>query len=165
MSLFARLPVEVRVQPIQQSPIAGMLVVRERDAGPVLFAKWRDGERKQVMRRLGPAWLVPVNDSRAKGRGARVGGWVERRGRAPEEVLDVRAAHDAMRRAIDERELALLQEHQRAARVRESGVTVRRGGGRVAREGSHRARVEAHHGLRLREGRRPHLRRARRAPA
>ena len=126
MRSFARLPVEVRVQPTQSSPVAGVLVVRSRDAGPVVFAKWRDGERKQVMRKLGPAWLVPDGDARAKARGARVGDWVERRGRAPEGVLDLRAAHDAMRRAIDDHELALLQERQRAARVRETGVTVRR---------------------------------------
>jgi len=131
------------VQSSQQFPIAGVLVVRERAAGPVVFAKWRDGERAQVMRRLGRAWLVPAGDSRARARGARVGDWVERRGRAPEGVLDVRSAHDAMRRAIDERELQVLQERQRAARVRETGVTVRRAAqawlddGRTEREWKH----------------------------
>jgi hypothetical protein len=58
-------------------------------------------------------------------------------------VLDVRAAHDAMRRGIDERELAIAQARQREARLRETGVTVRRAAdawleeGRTEREWKH----------------------------
>jgi hypothetical protein len=86
MSWSARLPLEASVHSTTQSPIAGVVVVRVRGAGPVVFATWRDGDRKQVMRRLGPAWVVPQTDPRAKPRGARIGDFVERRGRAPEDA-------------------------------------------------------------------------------
>jgi hypothetical protein len=84
MSWSARLPLEASVHSTTQCPIAGVVVVRVRGAGPVVFATWRDGDRKQVMRRLGPAWVVPQTDPRAKPRGARIGDFVEQRGRAPE---------------------------------------------------------------------------------
>jgi integrase len=143
MSWSARLPLEASVHSKKQSPIAGVLVVRVRGAGPVVFAKRRDGDRRQVMRRLGPAWVVPMGDANAKPGGARIGDFVERRGRAPESVLDVRRAHDEMRRAIDRHEAEVQQARRRAARVRETGVTVRRAAaawpedGRTDREWKH----------------------------
>jgi hypothetical protein len=109
----------------------------------VVYAKWRDGSGRQVMRRLGPAWLVPEGGSDRKPRGARVGDWVERRGRPVAGALDVRAAHEAMRRVIDEHEAARVEQALRDERIRERGVTFERAAlswleeRRVEREWSH----------------------------
>jgi hypothetical protein len=35
----------------------GALLIVERADGPVYFGKWRDSTRRQVKRRLGPAWV------------------------------------------------------------------------------------------------------------
>lgn len=35
---------------------SGALMVVDRDSGPVYYAKWRASTRRQVKRRLGPAW-------------------------------------------------------------------------------------------------------------
>lgn len=80
--------------------IQGFLLVVDRRDGPVYFGKWRDSRRGQVKRRLGPAWLDPNG----------CGGWRKRRGRCPEGWLEERAAHVALRAAIDAREKALLLE-------------------------------------------------------
>lgn len=68
------------------------LLVVERDAGPVYYAKWRqDGE--QVKRRLGPAWIEKGEADRAgERRRTRHRGWVKRRGRPPEGHLSEDAA-------------------------------------------------------------------------
>lgn len=60
----------------------GNLIVVERAAGPVYYAKWRLSDGTQVKRRVGPAWL-----SRD-----RSGQWVRRRGRpAPGSLTEVEA--------------------------------------------------------------------------
>lgn len=82
------------------TPTSGSLVVRNRAEGPVLFAKWRDSERRQVMRRLGRAWLVEVGHPDAHPRGQRVGDWVERRGRVRDGFLDTRTAYGEMQDLI-----------------------------------------------------------------
>ena len=76
---------------------SGALIVVERDGGPVYYAKWRDSGRRQVKRRLGPAWV-----ERSDG-----GDWRKRRGRAHERFLDEKAAIVEMRRVIDAHEVAL----------------------------------------------------------
>jgi len=76
------------------APIQGFLLVVERDNGPAFYGKWRDSQREQVKRRLGPAWVEP--DGR--------GGWRKRRGRCPEGWLEERAAHATLREAIDAEE-------------------------------------------------------------
>ncbi len=80
---------------------SGALIVVERDQGPVYYAKWRDSTRRQVKRRLGPAW------AQRDGEGA----WRKRRGRAPDSLLDDKAAIVEMRNVIDahERELATVR--------------------------------------------------------
>ena len=55
------------------------------------YAKWRDAERRQIKRRLGPAWVVRDGE-----------GWKKRRGRAPDDHLDQRAAFAVMDRMIRE---------------------------------------------------------------
>ena len=77
---------------------SGALIVVEREGGPVYYAKWRDSTRRQVKRRLGPAWVERDGD----------GAWRKRRGRAREDFLDEKAAIVEMRRVIDEHEAALL---------------------------------------------------------
>jgi integrase len=113
------------VQPIFDQ-VTGVLLVRERKGGPVVFVKWRDTDGRQLMRRLGVGWLVPKGARGGKPAGARIGGWVERRGRPPADVLDVRAAHDAMRALIDAHEDELAAERRRRDAVREPGVTFAR---------------------------------------
>ena len=67
----------------------GNLLIVVRDGGPVYYAKWRDPTRRQVKKRLGPAWVVPAGD-----------GWKKRRGRPFDGYLDERAAMVAMDHAI-----------------------------------------------------------------
>ncbi len=85
---------------IQPTPSVGSLVVKTRDSGPVFFAKWRDSQRRQVMRRLGPAWLVELDDPEAHPRGQRVGDWIERRGRKSGDFLDVKTAYGRLQEII-----------------------------------------------------------------
>ena len=76
---------------------SGALIVVERDGGPAYYAKWRDSTRRQVKRRLGPAWADRDPD----------GAWRKRRGRAHDGFLDEKAAIVEMRRMIDEHEVDL----------------------------------------------------------
>jgi len=80
---------------------SGALVVRVGPTGtPYYEAKWRDSARRQVKRRLGPAW-VETDAS---------GGWKKRRGRAPDEFLAEKTAIVEMRDAISAREADLAAE-------------------------------------------------------
>ncbi len=56
-----------------------------QDGTPFFEAKWRDEQRQQIKRRIGPAWVEPDGD----------GGWSKRRGRPRDGWLDERAAHVA----------------------------------------------------------------------
>ncbi len=76
---------------------SGALIVVERDGGPVYYAKWRDSTRRQVKRKLGPAWAERDEQ----------GSWRKRRGRTHEGCLDEKAAIVEMRRVIDEHEAEL----------------------------------------------------------
>ncbi|MGH2860357.1 MAG: tyrosine-type recombinase/integrase [Solirubrobacteraceae bacterium] len=58
------------------------LVIRSHNGKPYYEAKFRDGDR-QVMRRIGPAWLEPGPS----------GAWVPRKGRVPDGHFDERRAH------------------------------------------------------------------------
>lgn len=95
-------------------PTPAVVVRVGKDGTPFFEAKWRDANRQQVKRRLGPAWLEPDGD----------GGWCKRRGRVPDGWLDERAAHvaaaDTVERVEREREEAAL------ARERAQVPTVRR---------------------------------------
>jgi hypothetical protein len=97
----------------------GALVVQERAGGPVFCAKWRDEETgRQVKRALGPAWVVRDGDPRAKPRGERFGGWVERRGRetsVPAGTLTWRAA---LRRLDEVRAEAVVSRSSAPGRAR-----------------------------------------------
>ena len=84
---------------------SGALIVVEREGGPVYYAKWRDSTRRQVKRRLGPAWVERDAES----------AWGKRRGRAPQNSLDEKAAIVEMRRVIDEHEAALLRGPRRGS--------------------------------------------------
>lgn len=91
-----------------------VVVVRVGPTGvPFFEAKWRDAERRQVKRRLGPAWVEPNG----------AGGWRRRRGRPPEDWLDERAAHVTAAEVV----AAVERERAKAARAAErAGVaTVR----------------------------------------
>lgn len=91
-------------QETQTTPGAGNLVVKTRESGPVFFAKWRDSQRRQVMRRLGSAWLVEPSDPDAHPRGQQIGEWIERRGRRSRDFLDVKSAYGRMRDVMAEHE-------------------------------------------------------------
>jgi integrase len=69
-------------------------------------AKWRDSTGRQNYRRVGRAWVEPDG----------AGGWRKRRGRAPEDYVDRRAAERAMDTLIDEteRELASARPNREA---------------------------------------------------
>ncbi|HVX32171.1 MAG TPA: site-specific integrase [Solirubrobacterales bacterium] len=72
----------------------GCLVVRVNKGRPFYEAKWRDLERKQRKRRLGPAWLEPDT----------AGAWVPRRGRVRSGYLDERRAYPLMASIIEDHE-------------------------------------------------------------
>jgi integrase len=97
-----------------QTRLDGVLLVRERQSGPVYYAKWRDSSRTQVMRRLGPAWAEPHGD-----------GWRKRRGVCPDGYLVPNDAASRMRELIDEheRELAETRSDQMAGEPNRSVAT------------------------------------------
>jgi len=81
------------------------VVIREgKDGTPFFEAKWRDEDRQQIKRRLGPAWVEPDGE----------GGWRKRRGRPREGWLDERAAHVAAAEKVAE----VAREREQAARAR-----------------------------------------------
>jgi integrase len=97
---------------VSNLPRANLLVV-EREDGPVYYAKWRHDGR-QVKRRVGPAWIVRGDATKAERRRTRHDGWIKRRGRVGEGYLcedeavalipGLIAEHEAERaRARDER--------------------------------------------------------------
>jgi integrase len=63
-----------------------------QDGTPFCEAKWRDADRQQIKRRLGPAWVEPDGD----------GGWRKRRGRTPDGWLDERSANVAAAEKVAE---------------------------------------------------------------
>jgi integrase len=69
----------------------GSLVIRTRGQGPYFDAKWRYNG-KQVMRRIGPAWLVPDQD----------GGWKKKRGRPEDGFYTAKTATVRMAELIRE---------------------------------------------------------------
>jgi integrase len=75
----------------------GCLLVRAYKGKPFYEAKWRDLERTQRKRRLGPAWveLDPAGE------------WVPRRGRIRRGYLDERRAYPLMGAVIEEHEAGL----------------------------------------------------------
>ena len=79
-----------------QTRLDGVLIVRDRQVGPVYYAKWRDSTRTQVMRRVGPAWVERHGSE-----------WRKRRGVCPEGHLVPNAAAARMRVLIDAHEQAL----------------------------------------------------------
>jgi len=76
---------------------SGALIVVERDGGPAYYAKWRDSTRRQVKRKLGPAWAERDAEGACR----------KRRGRAHDGFLDENAAIVEMRRVIDAHEVDL----------------------------------------------------------
>jgi integrase len=85
-----------------------------KDGTPFFEAKWRDAQRRQMKRRLGPAWVEPDG----------TGCWRKRSGRVAADWLDQRAAHVAAAEKVAEVE----QERERAAETaaRDGIATFRR---------------------------------------
>lgn len=97
-----------------RKPTPAVVIRVGKDGTPFFEAKWRDAERQQVKRRLGPAWVEPDGE----------GGWRRRRGRPPAEWLDERAAHAAASEKVAEVEreradAAVKIEHADRATVRQ----------------------------------------------
>jgi integrase len=97
------------------APAPAVVIRAGKDGTPFFEAKWRDAERRQVKRRLGPAWVEPDG----------AGGWSKRSGRPPAAGwLDQRAAHVAAAEKVAEVERE--QEAAREAAARESVASFRR---------------------------------------
>jgi hypothetical protein len=78
---------------MRRGTIEGSLVYRAQLDGTVhVFAKWRDSTRRQVMRKLGPAWAQRQGDR-----------WRKRQGAIPDGHLTPHAAAERMREVIDAR--------------------------------------------------------------
>ena len=76
------------------------LRVKDQGGGPVIYARFRwAGSHAEPA--LGRGWLVPLADELAKPRGKVIGGWVERRGRAPEGFLGVDGAWRLVPEVLD----------------------------------------------------------------
>lgn len=103
--------------------VGHLLVVKRRD-GPVWFAKWRDSSGRQIKRRLGRAWLEPVERPSGSGSSRAEESWRShwrsRRGRKPPTALDGNGAAQAMGEAIrlHEEECALSLVREEEARKR-----------------------------------------------
>lgn len=72
----------------------GSLQVRAYKCRPFYEARWRDLNRTQRRKRLGPAWVELDADSK----------WVPRRGRVRKGHLDERRAYPLMAQVIEEHE-------------------------------------------------------------
>jgi integrase len=86
------------------------LVVRSHNGKPYYDAKFRDGSR-QVMRRIGPAWLQQDPE----------GVWAPRRGRVPDGYFDERRAHARAAELVS----AYLAERRLAGDAQQERVTFR----------------------------------------
>src|SRR5215210_3706035 len=76
---------------------SGAIFPVDRQEGPVWYGKWRDSTRRQVKRKLGPAWME--RDNR--------GEWKKRRGRVDDGHLDEKAALVELHRLIEAHEAEL----------------------------------------------------------
>src|SRR4051812_11878475 len=74
---------------------SGSLIVRDQGGGPIIYAKFRDGDRQRE-RRIGAGWLVRQGEAGAKPNGKTLGDWRERRGRPTEGWFTPDAAREAM---------------------------------------------------------------------
>jgi integrase len=79
-----------------RNPTLALVVeaAKSKDALPYWAARWREGDQQPKVR-LGAAWLAPTGSADAKAGGKTYGQsnqWTQRRGRAPEGVLDEAAA-------------------------------------------------------------------------
>jgi integrase len=99
------------------------LRVKDRGAGPRIYARWRDGGG-QVERQVGMGWLVRVGEPGAKPNGKTIGKWRERRGRAPDGFLAVDAARERVPAVVAEYAAEKRREERAARRVTEDGVSV-----------------------------------------
>jgi integrase len=109
-------------QPMSTQTNAVLLVV-ERDEGPVYYAKWRE-DGWQVKRRLGPAWIERGVEARAgERRRTRHRGWVKRRGRPGEGYLSEDAALALIPSVVAGRAAEQAQERERRRREQEREVS------------------------------------------
>lgn len=100
-----------------------MLLVVEREEGPVYYAKWREDGR-QVKRRLGPAWIERSDETRAgERRRTRHRGWIKRRGRPTDGYLSEDAALALTPTVIAERADEQAKEHERREREQEREIS------------------------------------------
>jgi integrase len=113
---------------------SGVLLVIERDKGPMVYAKFRDSSGSQRKPSLGLGWLVPEGDSRAarprrrSGRAVpipRIGDWVERTGQPEDGALTVAMAEEAMIAAKTEAEAKLARFAAVAEEERNRVVTLK----------------------------------------
>lgn len=81
----------------------GSLQVRAYKGRPFYEARWRDRDRVDRRKRLGPAWVEPDGK----------GGWRPRRGRVPTGQLDERRAFRLMDEVIAEHEERLRERFSR----------------------------------------------------
>jgi integrase len=109
--------------------ITAALVVRvTKDGSPRWAAKWRDSTGRQMLRNVGPAWLVrrpalanPFEDGSEGRTGAEEPRgsswrslWEPRRGRPKDDALDERGAHARASHLIVVREMEILHEAESA---------------------------------------------------
>lgn len=101
--------------------INGSLIIRKRQAGPVWYAKWRDSTRTQQLKKLGSAWLSPIDVENPFMEGAEAsnGGprqeswrkdWEQRQGRCPATHLTARDASALMLDHIAGREREIVEQ-------------------------------------------------------
>lgn len=91
---------------MQSKSIDGVLVYREKQAGIIAYAKWRDSTKTQMMRRIGPTWAERHGKT-----------WRKRRGTIPAGHLTPKAADKTMREIIDQHEAELADNQTGAGEV------------------------------------------------
>ena len=80
------------------TPREGTVVVRELRSGPTFYARWRDSDRTQRTRLIGPAWVERHGHE-----------WRKRRGGCPDGHLVPHAAITRMREIIDANEVEIVE--------------------------------------------------------
>lgn len=100
-----------------------MLLVVEREHGPVYYAKWRQDGR-QVKRRLGPAWIEHGDQETAGARRrTQHAGWIKRRGRPVDGHLSEDAALALIPSVLAEHRAEQARAREQRSRDREREVS------------------------------------------
>ena len=94
-----------------------------RDTAPIIYARWRAPDGRQVERRVGAGWLVKQGEPGGRPNGTAIGDWRVRSGRAPEGFLTPDAARERVPEVLDAWAREADETREAARRERDRKVT------------------------------------------